>query len=110
VFGRPRKFGYQISNSLTAGALAVIAPTVATMVVPAMVADLGEAAALQFIVTANIHNPNTRAVYAVAVRGFFRWLETRGAIEVWFADEVRIGQKYKITRRLMRRLERYGAG
>ena len=54
------------------------------MVVPAMVADLGEAAALRFIdfFTANIRNPNTRAAYAVAVRSFFRWLETRGVREL----------------------------
>jgi site-specific recombinase XerD len=68
----------------TAGALTVIAPAPATMVVPAMVADLGEAAALRFIdfFTANIRNPNTRAAYAVAVRGFFRWLERRGVHEL----------------------------
>jgi hypothetical protein len=62
----------------TAGGLTVLAPAPATMVVPAMVADLGEAAALRFIdfFTANIRNPNTRAAYAVAVRSFFRWLET----------------------------------
>ena len=61
-----------------ATALAIIDPAPATMVVPAMIADLGEAAALRFIdfFTANIRNPNTRAAYAVAVRGFFRWLET----------------------------------
>ena len=60
----------------TGAALTVIAPPSATMVVPAMVADLGEAAALRFIdfFTANIRNPNTRAAYAVAMRGFFRWL------------------------------------
>ena len=52
--------------------------------VPAMVADPGEAAALRFIdfFTANIRNPNTRAAYAVAVRGFFAWLETRGVREL----------------------------
>ena len=68
----------------TAAALTVIMPPTATMVVPAMVADLGEAAALRFIdfFTANIRNPNTRAAYAVAVRGFFRWLETRGVREL----------------------------
>ena len=63
----------------TAAALAVIepAPSPATLVVPAMIADLGEAAALRFIdfFTANIRNSNTRTAYAVAVRGFFRWLE-----------------------------------
>ena len=54
------------------------------MVVPAMVADLGEAAALRFIdfFTANIRNPNTRAAYAVAIRSFFRWLEARGIREL----------------------------
>jgi site-specific recombinase XerD len=57
-------------------ALTVIAPPIAALGVPAMVADLGEAAALRF--TANIRNPNTRAAYAVAVRGFFRWLEKHG--------------------------------
>ena len=51
-------------------ALAAVAPATGTMLVPAMVADLGEAAALRFIdfFTANIRNPNTRAAYAVAVR------------------------------------------
>ena len=65
-------------------ALTVSAPPSATMVVPAMVADLGEFAALRFIdfFTANIRNPNTRSAYAVAVRGFFRWLETRGVREL----------------------------
>src|SRR5271157_62802 len=65
-------------------AITAIAPAPAMMVVPAMVADLGEAAALRFIdfFTANIRNPNTRAAYAVAVRGFFRWLETRGVREL----------------------------
>jgi site-specific recombinase XerD len=68
----------------TPTALTVIAPATATMVVPAMVADLGEAAALRFIdfFTANIRNPNTRGAYAVAVRGFFRWLEMRGVGEL----------------------------
>jgi hypothetical protein len=78
----------------TAAALTVIAPPTATMLVPAMVADLGEAAALRFIdfFTANIRawsqsltrlalalpvHPNTRAACAVAVRSFFRWLEAR---------------------------------
>src|SRR5689334_21715627 len=47
------------------------------MLVPAMVAAAGERAALRFIdfFTANIRNPNTRAAYAVAVRGFFAWLD-----------------------------------
>ena len=43
--------------------------------VPAMVADLGEAAVLRFIgfITATVRNPNSRVAYAVAVRGSFRW-------------------------------------
>jgi hypothetical protein len=46
-----------------AAAVTVIAPTSATMIVPAMIAELGEAPALRFIdfFTANIRNPNTRA-------------------------------------------------
>lgn len=62
-------------------ALAVLDPPASTqLVVPALIADLGEHAALRFIdfFTANIRNPNTRAAYAVAVRGFFRWIEERG--------------------------------
>jgi len=49
------------------------------MLVPAMVAAAGERAAFRFIdfFTANIRNPNTRAAYAVAVRGFFGWLDQR---------------------------------
>jgi site-specific recombinase XerD len=47
------------------------------MLVPAMVAADGKRAALRFIdfFTANIRNPNTRAAYSVAVRGFFAWLD-----------------------------------
>ncbi|MGH7100783.1 MAG: tyrosine-type recombinase/integrase, partial [Acetobacteraceae bacterium] len=32
--------------------------------------------------TANIRNPNTRAAYGVATRGFFRWLDQRGVTEL----------------------------
>src|ERR1019366_1007430 len=63
-------------------ALAVIGPLASSgaLVVPALIADLGEHAALRFIdfFTANIRNQNTRAAYAVAVRGFFQWLEKHG--------------------------------
>ena len=67
-----------------ATALAVIAPATGTMLVIAMVADLGEAAALRFIdfFIANIRNPNTRAAYAVMVRGFFAWLEKHSVREL----------------------------
>ena len=52
--------------------------------VPAMIAGAGERASLRFIdfFTAHIRNPNTRAAYGVAVRGFFTWLETQGSGEL----------------------------
>ena len=58
--------------------------TALAVIAPAMVADLGEAAALRFIdfFIANIRNPNTRAAYAVAVRGFFAWLEKHSVREL----------------------------
>jgi site-specific recombinase XerD len=64
--------------------VAILEPAAGSMLVPAMVAAAGERAVFRFIdfFTANIRNPNTRAAYAVAVRGFFRWLETRGVTEL----------------------------
>ena len=49
-----------------------------------VIADLGEHATLRFVdfFTANIRNPNTRAAYAVAVRGFFAWLEKHGPADL----------------------------
>ncbi len=57
--------------------LVILEPASGSMLVPAMVAAAGERAAFRFIdfFTANIRNPNTRAAYAVAVRGFFAWLD-----------------------------------
>src|SRR4051794_15773618 len=54
------------------------------LIVPAMIADLGEKTALRFIdfFTAHIRNRNTRAAYAIAVRSFFVWLETRRVTEL----------------------------
>src|SRR5436190_10269307 len=54
------------------------------LIVPAMIAELGENATLRFIdfFTAHIRNPNTRAAYAVAVRSFFLWLEARRVAEL----------------------------
>jgi site-specific recombinase XerD len=42
-----------------------------------LIAAAGERAAFRFIdfFTANVRNPNTRAAYGVAVRGFFAWLD-----------------------------------
>jgi site-specific recombinase XerD len=67
-------------------ALAVLDPTPASgaLVVPRVIAALGEHATLRFVdfFTANIRNPNTRAAYAVAVRGFFTWLEKHGPADL----------------------------
>jgi len=70
--------GPEISTSLT-----MIEPPTG-LPVPAMIAVAGERAALRFIdfFTAHIRNPNTRAAYGVAVRGFFTWLETQGLSEL----------------------------
>jgi len=48
--------------------------------VPALIADAGEAAAWRYIefLTANIRNPNTRRAYARACRQFFAWCDERG--------------------------------
>jgi site-specific recombinase XerD len=49
-------------------------------VVPATVADAGEAAAYRFFefFTAELRNPNTRAAYHRAALGFFAWTQGRG--------------------------------
>src|SRR5947209_11490234 len=64
--------------------LVLAAASTSPLIVPAMIADLGEHAALRFIdfFTAHIRNPNTRAAYAVAVRSFFLWLESRRVTEL----------------------------
>src|SRR6266851_6992998 len=64
--------------------LVLVEATAAQMIVPPMIADLGESAALRFIdfFTAHIRNPNTRAAYAVAVRSFFAWVEARSVTEL----------------------------
>jgi site-specific recombinase XerD len=62
------------------GPTTVVQPAAATaMLVPKLIADAGENAALRFLdfFTANIRNPNTRAAYAVAVRAFFAWLDAK---------------------------------
>src|SRR5277367_4203238 len=67
-------------------ALAIILPTTiirpataSAMLVPRLIADAGENASLRFLdfFTANIRNHNTRAAYAVAVRAFFAWLDSK---------------------------------
>jgi site-specific recombinase XerD len=50
------------------------------MIVPALIADVGEAAGWRYVefFTANIRNPNTRRAYARACARFFAWCEDRG--------------------------------
>jgi site-specific recombinase XerD len=52
-----------------------------THIVPALIADAGDAAGWRYVefFTANINNPNTRRAYARACAQFFVWCETRGA-------------------------------
>jgi site-specific recombinase XerD len=52
----------------------------ATTLVPALVADAGDAAGWRYVefFTANIRNPNTRRAYARACDRFFAWCEDRG--------------------------------
>src|SRR5258707_15051931 len=64
--------------------LVLVDASASPLIVPAMIAQLGEKAALRSIdfFTAHIRNPNTRAAYAIAVRNFFAWLEMRGVTEL----------------------------
>ena len=67
---------------------AIIEPTASTAVttpastylVPALIADLGEAANWRYVefFTANINNDHTRRAYARACSRFFAWCENRG--------------------------------
>src|SRR6202162_1769846 len=52
----------------------------AATLVPALIADAGDAAGWRYVefFTANIRNPNTRRAYARACGRFFAWCEDRG--------------------------------
>jgi site-specific recombinase XerD len=52
----------------------------ADLLVPALIADAGDAAGWRYVefFTANIRNPNTRRTYARACSRFFAWCEDRG--------------------------------
>jgi integrase len=69
------------SRAIVAAPEPIIAPVSRPIgpLVPKLIADAGENASLRFLdlFTANIRNPNTRAAYAVAVRGFFAWLDAK---------------------------------
>src|SRR5438445_12368936 len=51
-----------------------------TLVVPALIADIGDDASWRYVefFTANIRNPHTRRAYARACSRFFAWCENRG--------------------------------
>jgi len=52
----------------------------ASLVVPALIADIGNDASWRYVefFTANIRNPHTRRAYARACARFFAWCEQRG--------------------------------
>ena len=54
--------------------------TTDTYIVPALIADAGDAAGWRYVefFTANIRNPNTRRAYARACTSFFAWCDERG--------------------------------
>ncbi len=68
---------HHLPPTLKPGQLATAADT---HLVPALIADAGEAAAWRYIefFTANIRNANTRRAYARACGQFFAWCEDRG--------------------------------
>jgi hypothetical protein len=57
----------------------VLSTTTDTYIVPALIADAGDAAGWRYVefFTANIRNPNTRRAYALACEQFFAWCEER---------------------------------
>ena len=67
----------QLPAIIIPGALATPADT---YIVPALVADLGQAAGWRYVefFTANINNDHTRRAYARACSRFFAWCENRG--------------------------------
>src|SRR5260370_19085653 len=67
----------QLPAIIQPGALATPADT---YIVPALIADLGEAANWRYVefFTANISNDHTRRAYARACSRFFAWCENRG--------------------------------
>src|ERR1700681_919191 len=68
---------HKLPSIIPPGALTT---TTDTYLVPALIADAGDAAGWRYVefFTANIRNPNTRRAYARACARFFAWCETRG--------------------------------
>ncbi len=58
----------------------IVTSSAAGHLVPALVADAGDAAGWRYVefFTVNIRNPHTRRAYARACSRFFAWCEERG--------------------------------
>jgi hypothetical protein len=71
-----------LPSNLRGGATAdrTLLPASPAELVPALIADAGEAAAWRYIdfFTANIRNPNMRTAYSRACGTFFIWCDERG--------------------------------
>src|SRR3954453_617938 len=69
----------QLPTIIPPGDLAPATPTDTLYIVPALIADLGDAAGWRYIefFTANINNDHTRRAYARACSRFFAWCEQR---------------------------------
>jgi site-specific recombinase XerD len=70
----------QLPAIISPGALTSPMDAYAAALVPALIADAGDAAGWRYVefFTANIRNPNTRRAYARACARFFAWCDGRG--------------------------------
>ena len=70
----------QLPATITQAEIITSSDAHTSLVVPALIADLGDDASWRYVefFTANIRNPNTRRAYARACSRFFAWCEQRG--------------------------------
>jgi hypothetical protein len=70
----------QLPAVISPGVLTSPIDAYAASLVPALIADAGDAAGWRYVefFTANIRNPNTRRAYARACTRFFSWCDGRG--------------------------------
>jgi site-specific recombinase XerD len=70
----------QLPATITQAEIITPSDVRSTLVVPALIADLGDDAGWRYVefFTANIRNPHTRRAYARACSRFFGWCEQRG--------------------------------
>jgi site-specific recombinase XerD len=77
----PLDYGNSDTHTVRAdGAHVIRRPLSTSVIVPSLIADLGDDATRRFLefFTANIRNKNTRAAYARAVGQFLAWCDDRG--------------------------------